>query len=102
MSIELSSTCIIGNFGNSRAYIKCVSLNNLPCQARPTLVNINSNKPLYYLFNLSVNKCGESCNTINNSYTRVYVPNKIKNMNAKRFNLVSRANETRFLDKQDF
>ena len=98
MSIGLSSTCIIGNFGNSRARIKCVSLNNLSSQARPTLVNVNSNEPLYYLFNVSVDKCGESCNTIDNPYTRVYVPNEIENINAKGFNLISRVNETRFLD----
>ena len=28
------------------------------------VVNINSNKTLYYPFNLSVNKWGKSCNTI--------------------------------------
>ena len=29
---------------NFKGHMKCVSLNNQPCQARPTLVNINSNK----------------------------------------------------------
>ena len=50
---------------------------------------------LFFLFAVSVNKRGESCNTIDDPYTRVCVPNKVKNMNVKIFNLMSRVNETR-------
>ena len=50
--------------------IKCLSLNNWPSQARAILVNINSNELLYYSFPVSVNKCGGSFNTIDDSYTR--------------------------------
>ena len=39
---------------NSKGQIKCVSLNNRPCQAR-LLVNIHSNKSLYYPVTVSVN-----------------------------------------------
>ena len=67
--IELLSVCAIRSFGesllsNSKGFLKCVSLNNRPCQPRPILVNINSNQPLYCPFTVSVNKCGGSCNTI--------------------------------------
>ena len=47
---------------NSKEPIKCVSLNNLPCQARPTFVNINSNETVFYSFTVTINKCGGSCN----------------------------------------
>ena len=77
--------------------MKCISLNNRPCQARATLVGINSNEPLYYPFTVSPNKCGGSCNTIDDLYGRACVPNKVKNMNVKVFNLMSGVNETRFL-----
>ena len=40
---------------NTDGRIKCVSLNNQPCQARSRLVNINSNELLYYPFTVSVN-----------------------------------------------
>ena len=30
----------------------------------PIHVDISSNEPLYYLFTVSVNKCGGRCNTI--------------------------------------
>ena len=52
---------------NSKGHIKCVYLNNRPCQARTTL-DINFNETLFYPLTVSVNKCGGSCNTINDSY----------------------------------
>ena len=100
MFIGLLSTCTIGSFdgslaSNSKGYIKCVLLNNWPCQAWPTLFNINSNEPLYYPFTDSVNKCGGSCNSIDDPYARVSVPDKIKNINEIGFNLMSRVNEAK-------
>ena len=68
--IGLLSVCKIRSFGeslvsNSKGSIKCVSFNNHPCQARPSLVNVNSDESLFYPFNISVNKCGGgTCNTI--------------------------------------
>ena len=72
-------------------------LNNRPCQAKPTLVNINSNKTLFYPFIVSINKCGGSCCTIDDSHARICIPNKVKNVNVKVFNLMSGVNEARFL-----
>ena len=57
-------------------------------QPRPTIVNINSNEPLNYPFNVGVNKCGGSCNTMDGPYTLIFVPNKVKNINAKVFILM--------------
>ena len=76
---------------------KCISLYNWPCQTRPILVDINSNKPLYYAFTVSVNKCSGSCNSINDPYARICVLNKVTNTIASVFNLMSEVNETRFL-----
>ena len=60
--------------------------------------NINSNEePLYYSFTASINKCVESWNTVDDPYTQICVPNKVKNMNVKKFNLMPRENEKRFL-----
>ena len=33
--------------------MKGVSLNNLPCQTRPTLFDLNSNELIYYPFTVS-------------------------------------------------
>ena len=74
--IGLLSGCISGRFdwslaSNSKGPIKCVSLNNRPCQARPKLVIMNSNEPLYYPFIVSVTKSDGSCNTIDDQYSPV-------------------------------
>ena len=70
---RLFSVCTIRTFGellffNLKRPIKCVSLNNQPCETKPTIVNINSNKTLFYPFTVSVNKCGGSCNTVDDPY----------------------------------
>ena len=61
--------CTIGSFGESlvlysKRPIKLLSLINQPCQTRPTRFVINSNETLFYPFTFSGNKCGGSCNTI--------------------------------------
>ena len=61
---------------NSKGSIKCVSPNNRPCQTRPTLIDIHSNEPLFYPFTVSINKCGGSCDTIDDPYAHVCVLNK--------------------------
>ena len=66
-------------------------------QARPTLVNINSDETLFYPFTVSFNKWGESYYTIGDPYGRVCFPNKVNNINVKVFILMSGVNETRFL-----
>ena len=102
MFIGLLSACKIGSFGklldfNSKGPIKCVSLNNQLCQARPTLVNINFNQPHFYPLTVTANKCSESCNAIDDRYAQIWVPNKVKSMNLEVFNLMSNVNEARFL-----
>ena len=50
----------------------------------------------WVLHTVSVNECGGICNTSDDSYAWVCVPDKVKNMNVKLFNLMSGVNETRF------
>ena len=57
--------------------MKFLSISHQPCQYRPTIVDINSNKTLYYLFSVSVSKCSGSCNTIDDPYAQIFVPNKV-------------------------
>ena len=77
--------------------LKCVSMNNQECKIRPKIINLNTNEPLFYPYNIKINRCKGSCNTINNPYAKTCVPNEIKNTNGKVFNLMSRANETRHI-----
>ena len=66
--------------------LKCVSISNQECKIRPEVVNINSNKPLFYPYSILVNKCSVSCNNINNPYSKLRVPDIVKNTNVRVFN----------------
>ena len=48
--------------------LQCVSMNNQKCKVRPEIVNVNSNEPLFYLFNIKTSKYSGSCNNINDPY----------------------------------
>ena len=75
--------------------LECVSLKNQDCKVRPEIVDINSNNPIFYPFSNKINKCSGSCNNINNPYAKICVPDVIKDLNVKVFNLMSRTNEMR-------
>ena len=71
--------------------LECDSMNNQECKVSPEIVNVNSNEPVFYPFKTS--KCSDSCNSINDPYVKLCVPNVVKNINIKVFNLMSRINE---------
>ena len=50
---------------------------------------------MFYPDRVKVNKCSESCNSINDSYVKLYIPDTIKNINVRVFNLIQIMNETR-------
>ena len=54
--------------------------------------------PYFTLFVLKRVNCSGNCNNINNSYAKMCVPDVIKDLNVKVFNLMSRTNETRFIE----
>ena len=75
-----------------------ISMNNQACKARPQIVNVNSNNLIFYTFSIKTSKCSANCNNINHPYARICVPDIIKNLNVKVFNLMSRTNETRQIE----
>ena len=60
------------------------------CKVRPEIVNINSNKPIFYSFSVKINKCSGNCNNINDLYAKICVPDTVKILN-----VMSRTNETK-------
>ena len=78
--------------------LRCISMTNQECKLRPQIVNVNSDKPLFYPFSIKISKSGGSCNNINDPYAKMFVPDVVKNLNVKVFNIVSRTNETRHID----
>ena len=86
---------ILSNFTNA---LDCTSMKNSECKVRPETISINSNNPMFYPLSIKVNKCTGNCNDINDPYARICVPNIVKNLKVKAFNIMSRTNETRFIE----
>ena len=78
--------------------LKCVSINNQEWKIRSEIINVNTNKLMFYPYSITINKRKGSFNTINDPYAKLCVPDTIKNINVKVFNLMSRTNETRHIE----
>ena len=78
--------------------LECVPVNNQEGKVRSEIINVNTNEPMFYPYSIKINKCEGSCNTINDPYAKLCVPDTIKNINVKVFNLMSRTNETRHIE----
>ena len=68
-------------------------MNNQECKVRPQIVNVNSKEPVFFAFSIKTSKCSGSCDNINDSYAKLYVPDIVKNLNVKVFNLMSKTNK---------
>ena len=47
---------ILSDFTNTSS-LSCISMNNQICKARPQIVNVNSNNPIFYPFSIKTSKC---------------------------------------------
>ena len=55
----LGST-ILSNFTKVTS-LNCISMKNQECKARPQVININRNNPIFYTFSIKINKCSGNC-----------------------------------------
>ena len=62
---------------------ECVSMNNQECKARPKIIDVNNNEPVFYPYRIKVNKCSGNGNNINDPYAKLCVPNIVKSINVK-------------------
>ena len=77
--------------------LNCVSMNNQKRKVRPKIVDINTNNSIFYPFSININTCSGNCNNINNPCAKICVPDTVKDLNIRVFNLMSRTNETRHI-----
>ena len=63
--------------------------------SRPKIIDLNKDEVVFYPLSIKVNKCSGDCNNINDPMAKLCVPNIVKGMNIKVFNLLTRINETR-------
>ena len=64
-------------------------LNDKPCMVRPTLLDVSPVELKYDPFMISLNKCTGNCNVL---FSKIYVPEKTKDINFKAFNMVANKN----------
>ena len=88
---------ILSGFTNGNS-LSCISMNNQECKRRPQVINVNGDEPVFCPFSIKTSKCSGSCNNINYTYANISVTDFVKNLNVKVFNLMSRTNETRFIE----
>ena len=91
---------ILSSFTNINS-LSCISMNNQECKARPEIIKVNSNNPIFYLFSIKTGKCSGNCNNINEPYANICVPDAVKNLNVKVLYLMPRTNETRHIKWQE-
>ena len=88
---------------NGSDHTKCLSLSNMKCMTQPFLINLHPNEYSqefhYYPFAVKLNRCVESCNTLNDLSNKVCVPNKTEDLNLRVFNMITRINESKTLTK---
>ena len=66
------------NFNLSNVnFLECVSMNNQECKVRSEIINVNTNGPMFYPYSITIIKCKGSCNTINDPYAKLCVPDTI-------------------------
>ena len=88
---------ILSGFTNVNP-LSCISMKNQECKTRPQVINVNWDEPVFFPFSIETSKYSRSCNNINYPYAKICVPDIVKNLNVNVFNLMSRTNETRFIE----
>ena len=68
--------------------LECVSIVNQKCMPRPKILDVNEGigEALIYPYNVLVNKCSGSCNTLEDPMAKLCVPNVIKRVNMQVYN----------------
>ena len=76
--------------------LECVSVVNQKCMPRPKIHDVNEGvgEALFYPYNVLVNKCSGSCNTLDDPVAKMCVPNITKRVNVNVYNFLMRLNET--------
>ena len=60
-------------------------MSNQEYKARPEIVSVNSNNPIFHSFSAKTSKCSGNCNNIHDPYAKICVLDVIKDLNVKVF-----------------
>ena len=95
MKVVSLAICLFNLFKTKA--LECLSVINRECMSRPKILDVNEGvgEALFYPYNVLVNKCSGSCNTLDDPMAKLCVPNIVKRVNMKVYNFLMRLNETR-------
>ena len=79
---------ILSDFTNAGYPLNCILMKNKKCKTSPQVVNVNGDEPVFFPFSIETSKCSGSCNNINYPHGKIRIPDVIKNLNVKVFNLM--------------
>ena len=74
-------------------------MNNQQYIVRPTLIDLSPDKISFYPFIVSLNTCNVSCSTVEDLFGRIFISNKMEDVNLKVFNVIIGLNESKTLTK---
>ena len=80
----LIMSTISGNFLQNSEY--CLLLKNQECKVRKVIVD---NDYITFTYKIGTDRCIGSCNSENNLYYKICLPNSIKNTSVKSLDLIS-------------
>ena len=99
----LSFSGFLASIVNTPGHTKCLSWNNQQCMTQLTLINLHPNEYIewlrYYTFAVNLDRYMGSCNTLNDLFNRVCVPNKTDDLNLSSFNMIAGINESKILTR---
>ena len=67
----------------------CLLLKNKECKVRKVIID---NRYMTYSYKIRVDRCIGSCNDKDNPYFKVCLPDSVKNISVKSFDLISKKN----------
>ena len=81
--------------------LSTISMNNQECKVRTQIFNVNGDDPVFFPYSVRTSKFSGSCNNVNSPLAKLCVPDVVKNLNVKVFNLVLETNETRRIESHE-
>ena len=80
--IFLTGLTVLLSLGSTTP-LNCISMNNQTSKVKPEIINVNSNEPVLYHFNIKTSKCSGIWNNINDPNAKMCFPDAVNS--CKRF-----------------
>ena len=80
------------------ASLKCISIKNQECKVTKVIEN---NEYMTFPYSFKVNRCNGNCNNMSNPYSRLCVPDIVKNVTLKTSHLMSLKKQTKQINFQE-